>query len=229
MDLILSCEHGGNRIPAAYRYHFLGRETLLASHRGWDPGALDAARTAARYLDAPLHHATVSRLLADLNRSVGNRSLFSEVTRSLPPQTKERILRDHYYPYRQRLASAIEQRVTRRRSVLHVSYHTFTPLLRGVRRRADVGLLFDPDRPRERALCARWRDALGPRLPEMRIYFNSPYHGSADGLTTALRRRFPRRGYLGIELEVNSRHRRGGRKGWLRIARALARSLAEVR
>ena len=37
----LSCEHGGNHIPTAYQPLFKGAEEVLASHRGWDPGALE--------------------------------------------------------------------------------------------------------------------------------------------------------------------------------------------
>ena len=42
--LLLTCEHGGNRIPPEYRALFRGATAALASHRGWDPGALALAR-----------------------------------------------------------------------------------------------------------------------------------------------------------------------------------------
>ena len=35
---IVTCEHGGNRIPAPYRPLFRGQKALLDSHRGYDPG-----------------------------------------------------------------------------------------------------------------------------------------------------------------------------------------------
>jgi len=38
--LVLTCEHGGNRVPAAYRALFEGAEALLATHAGYDIGAL---------------------------------------------------------------------------------------------------------------------------------------------------------------------------------------------
>ena len=40
----------------------------LESHIAWDPGALGVAQELSRLLDAPLIHATVSRLVLDLNR-----------------------------------------------------------------------------------------------------------------------------------------------------------------
>src|SRR3954454_24119921 len=69
---LVTCEHGGNRIPARYRPLFAGAEALLESHRGYDPGALQLGREIAAALDAPLVSANVSRLLVDLNRSIGH-------------------------------------------------------------------------------------------------------------------------------------------------------------
>ena len=40
--------------------------------------------------------------------------------------------------------------------------------------------------------------------PELKIRFNYPYLGKADGFTTYLRKIFPEN-YIGIELEVNQK------------------------
>ena len=69
----MSCEHGGNRIPARWAPLFVGAERVLASHRGFDAGSAALAREIARALDAPLRLHTASRLLADANRSLGHR------------------------------------------------------------------------------------------------------------------------------------------------------------
>ena len=61
--LLVTCEHGGNRVPKRYRRLFAGWESVLASHRGYDPGALTLARELARAFDAPLVASTVTRLL----------------------------------------------------------------------------------------------------------------------------------------------------------------------
>ncbi len=88
--------------------------------------------------------------------------------------------------------------------MIHISSHSFTPELNGKVRRADVGLLYDPGRRGEAELCARWKAvARGNRAPELRVRRNYPYAGKGDGLTSHLRRRFPRGAYVGIELEVN--------------------------
>ena len=73
---IITCEHGGNRIPAPYRRLFREQSALLDSHRGYDPGSLVMAKALASAYRAPLVASTVSRLLIDLNRSIGNPQLF---------------------------------------------------------------------------------------------------------------------------------------------------------
>jgi predicted N-formylglutamate amidohydrolase len=44
--LVITCEHGGNRIPKPYRDLFHADQALLSSHRGFDPGALDHGKNA---------------------------------------------------------------------------------------------------------------------------------------------------------------------------------------
>lgn len=80
-DTIITCEHGGRAVPVALAPLFAGHEELLASHRGWDPGALDLAERLTRRLAAPLHAARTSRLVVDLNRSLHAPDLFSELWR----------------------------------------------------------------------------------------------------------------------------------------------------
>jgi predicted N-formylglutamate amidohydrolase len=162
------------------------------------------ARRVARRLGAPLHTATVTRLLVELNRSPHHRALFSRFTRPLPPEARERILDRHYRPYRRNVERDVTAALRGGGRVLHVSVHTFTPVLDGAVRRVDIGLLYDPARPAERALCGRWAGELRRRLPELRVRRNQPYRGVTDGLTTHLRRKLGPR-YLGIELEVSQR------------------------
>jgi len=203
--IVLTCEHGGHRVPARWRDRFRGSTRILRSHRGWDPGALGLARRVARRLPAPLRYSTVTRLLVELNRSEHHPRIFSEFVAGCDPEEKERILSRWYRPWRKEVEELIAREVREGRQVLHVSFHTFTPVLGARVRRADVGLLYDPGRPRERRFCARWREDLRAGAPELRVRRNYPYRGSDDGFTTWLRRRFPVSRYLGIELEVNQR------------------------
>jgi len=220
--LLVTCEHGGNRVPGRYQGLFAGQDRLLGTHRAQDIGSLEMARTIARRLDAPLVACTTTRLLVDLNRSLRHPRLFSEFTRGLPQAERDRILQAHYAPYRVAVEAWIG---IQRRPVLHVSSHSFTPVLDGEARQADIGLLYDPRRERERTLAARWKAAILDRRPGLRVRFNYPYAGRADGLTTALRRLFPDERYAGIELEVNQRLPLTGGRDWAALRRVLAGAL----
>ena len=93
--------------------------------------------------------------------------------------------------------------------MLHLSVHTFTPVLDGKPRIADVGLLYDPARKTEAHLMQAWRDNIAKQVPELKTRRNYPYHGRADGLTSDLREKFGDSRYLGIELEVRNTLRPG--------------------
>ncbi|HWB79428.1 MAG TPA: N-formylglutamate amidohydrolase [Nannocystaceae bacterium] len=194
-ELVLTCEHGGNRVPARWRDVLRPAAALLDTHRGYDAGALPLARRLARELDAPLFAATVTRLLVDLNRSADNAAVFSQWTAALPERERAELLARCHAPHREAVRTAIAQR----KAVLHVAVHSFTPVLHGERRNADIGLLYDPARPRERAFATRWRALMQP----LRVRMNYPYRGTSDGLSRWLRRAFPDRRYAGIELELN--------------------------
>lgn len=228
VTLIVTCEHGGNRIPAEYRPLFRGFEDVLASHRGYDPGALSLARELAVATDAPLVAATVSRLLIELNRSPGHRALYSDRTRDLPQEEKARILARYYEPYRREVEDRVRSLTARRRRVVHISSHSFTPVLHGEVRRTDIGLLYDPRRGPESIFCREWAALLGARIAPLRVRRNYPYRGYADGLTTYLRRQFAQGAYLGIEIEVNQKHPLQGGKAWRMLRREIVRSVVDL-
>lgn len=228
LSALLTCEHGGHRVPLRYRPLFAGREEVLRSHRGWDPGALPLARRLSRRLGLELVASTVSRLVVELNRSLHHPRLFSELTRELPGEERERILRHYYEPFRSRVEEALEEKLASGGPVLHLSVHTFTPVLEGVERDADLGLLYDPGSARERRLCARWKALLAERDPGLRVRRNYPYQGTADGHTRHLRRRFAGWGYMGVELEVRNDLLTGGVRERARVSRALEETLANL-
>lgn len=226
--LLVTCEHGGNRIPARWRGCFTGQEALLASHRGHDPGALLMARDLARRLGAPLFQSTISRLLVDLNRSPGHPRLHAECIQSLPAEERGRIVACHYTPYRTQAEQAVAAALAAGQRLIHISSHSFTPVLEGVTRNADVGLLYDPARPGEAALCRAWQAAIAARQPGLRVRRNYPYTGKSDGLTAWLRRRFSGDAYLGIELEINQAIVFGGGVRWRRLRAELIASLEQA-
>ncbi len=222
---VVTCEHGGNRIPARYRTLFAGQQELLASHRGYDIGALSVARALARALQAPLEVATVSRLLVDLNRSLGHPRVFSATTRDVAAAVRADIVARHYVPHRSAVERRVRDLVARGYRVVHVASHSFTPVLDGHVRQADVGLLYDPRRRGEVRLAAHWKAALAEVAPHLRVRRNYPYLGKGDGLTAYLRGQFGDRAYVGIELEFNQRFAFAGAASFAALRRALVASL----
>jgi predicted N-formylglutamate amidohydrolase len=232
-SLLITCEHGGNRIPPSYRHFFVGHDALLASHRGFDPGALAMARDLASMLHAPLHFSAISRLLIDLNRSLRHPKLYSEVMRNAPAAVRREILMRYYLPYRQRIEAEIAAKVAQDYRVIHLSSHSFTPVLDGEMRNADIGLLYDPSRSGEAELCRYWQRSLATLASDLRVRRNYPYTGKSDGFTAYLRRRFPAEVYIGIELEINQGYVTKGGQHWhakrTLVARALQQALLAYR
>lgn len=196
---LLTCEHGGCEVPGEYAAYFEGAEPVLNSHRGWDAGALEAFEILRTAADAafPAH---TTRLLIDLNRSLHHPRVFSEFTRPLGADARRDIVARWWQPWRSAVAGKISAWLESGTLVRHLSVHSFAPELDGELRNADIGLLYDPSRLAERQICRAWRRRLECR--GWRVRLNYPYRGTADGHTTALRRRFGA-AYSGIELEFN--------------------------
>lgn len=201
---IITCEHGGNRLPDAWRTLFASHGALLRSHEGRDRGALRLAREMATALGAEHHYSIISRLLVDLNRSVGHPENFSPMTQALDEIERQHILDTWYHPYRDSVERSVVAALTRGQQAVHVSCHSFASEVDGELREAEIGLLYDPVRVAEARICERWKQELQHRLPWADIRFNYPYLGVDDGLVTALRGRHPSPDYAGIELEVRN-------------------------
>jgi predicted N-formylglutamate amidohydrolase len=223
--LLLTCEHGGHAVPPEYRHLFKGHEHLLPTHRGWDAGALTLGREMAAALDAPLFAATTTRLLVDLNRSVGNPDLHAEPTRDLPLAERRAIVAAYHRPHRDAVDGAVADAIARGDRVVHVASHSFTPALKGVVRTADAGFLYDPARPAELGFATAWLEALQARRPDLRLRRNYPYVGKGDGLTSWLRKRHAADRYIGLELELNQRFVEAGGRAWTKIRGDLIESL----
>jgi len=214
---MVSCEHGGNEIPAPYTSLFPKAGSLLASHRGYDPGALELAEKIAEILGAPLFSSTTTRLLIDANRSSTSKNLFSSVTKNLTSREKKQIIKAYHAPYRSAIKLHIQKRISENALVLHLSIHSFTPVLKGTLRTADIGLLYDPARVPETDFCIRLGQNLVRRDPALKVRRNYPYRGTANGLTTHLRTQFSAKHYLGVEMEINQKFPLGSRSCWNRL------------
>jgi predicted N-formylglutamate amidohydrolase len=173
----------------------------------------------------PLYAATTTRLLVELNRSMGHRQLFSAVTRPLAPALRREIVATHYRPHRDAIEGVVAAHIDAGWRVLHIASHSFTPVLHGVSRQADVAWLYDPARAGEAGFAASWMKDFAPRAPGLQLRRNYPYQGRSDGLMSLLRRRHPDAQYRGIELEVNQRFVLQGGAPWEQLCERLVASL----
>ncbi|WP_044403297.1 N-formylglutamate amidohydrolase [Lacinutrix sp. Hel_I_90] len=199
MKLVLTCEHGGNNIPEEYTAIFNNKEALK-SHRGYDLGALDVFNY-LKPLAAYSNYSETSRLLIELNRSLHHKSLFSEFSNSLTSESKKKIIKDYYLTYRNTVAYEIKKLI-KVSHVLHLSIHSFTPVLNHVVRHCDIGILYDPSKPNEKQIALKLKKAIHTINPKWLVRFNYPYLGKADGFTTYLRQQ-TEKNYSGLEIEIN--------------------------
>ena len=225
--LLVTCEHAVNHVPEKWSSLFAGCPEVLDSHRAFDQGAAELARSIATTLSAPLFEAKLTRLLVDHNRSPHNRSLWSDFSRDLPAHEKALLLDEYYRPFRERTSLWIGERQLEGNRVIHLSVHSFTPVFEGKVRDLDIGLLYDTNRSDEAFLADIWKSRLTACKPELKVRFNVPYRGRSDCHLTAYRERYKSGAYQGIELEINQSlvSAQSGRKD---LAKLIAGSLRDV-
>jgi predicted N-formylglutamate amidohydrolase len=224
-ELLLTCEHAGNKIPVKFQPYFVDANDVLKSHRGWDPGAVELAVCISEALQASFVAYPFSRLLIEPNRSEHHPKLFSEFTKNLSEGIKNELLNNYYRPHRKKVTDEIYRMISANKRVLHIGVHTFTPELNGRLREFDIGLLYDPSRTTEKRYAQEWKTNTSTRF---RVRMNQPYKGKADGLITALRKLFSEEVYLGIELEVNQRLYFENQGVWEEICDSVSGFLSKV-
>ncbi|ANY81646.1 N-formylglutamate amidohydrolase [Microvirga ossetica] len=203
--ILLICEHASNRLPA--RYGTLGlTSSELESHIAWDPGALGVARELSRLLDAPLIHATVSRLVLDLNRepsapdSIWTLSERTTVPGNLDLDATERAtrVREVYEAFHGAVDAFANARQAAGQLGAVVSIHSFTPVYRDVKRPWQIGLIFDRDERYAQSVEAGLKQD-----PALIVGMNEPY-SPADRVFHTLERHAERRGLPPLMIEIRN-------------------------
>lgn len=229
--LILTCEHASNRMPAAFKKAVPAE--VLKTHRAYDIGALAIFRKLVRFAKPEFScEGKFSRLFVDLNRTITNKSAFSDYLRD--NENAKAQATTYWNEYRAAIEKFVQQNIgpsarTSRSSVfhsgsflrirknkvgelaepaqaeiVHLGIHSFTPTLNGKVRNTDIGILYDPSRSQERTYANIIKAEIKRLYPAMKVRFNYPYKGTSDGLTTTLRKKFGQR-YVGIEIEINQK------------------------
>jgi predicted N-formylglutamate amidohydrolase len=202
---VLVCEHASNRIPADYGDLGLS-ESDRCRHIAWDPGALPLAQRLAELLDTPLVHATYSRLLLDVNRSltahdsIVTRSEATAIPGNQALNASERELRQRhlYAPFHAALDEVIGQRLAQSQPTAVISIHSFTPSYHGVPRPWQVGVIAQHDRRLANSLLAALRSDA-----QLCVGDNQPY-APGDGVFHTLERHAESRGLPCVMIEVRN-------------------------
>ncbi|OWU99527.1 N-formylglutamate amidohydrolase [Fibrobacter sp. UWR2] len=217
MKLMLTCEHASNRLPAAFKKFV--PTNVQGTHRAYDIGALKVFRKLVKFAKPEFScEGKFSRLFVDLNRTITNKSAFSEYYGELETSDKaaaEKVKTEataYWKEYRANVERFVTQNIgkgskvagNKGATIVHLGIHSFTPVLNGKPRNTDIGILYDPMRPQERAYANVIKDEIKRLYPHMKVRFNYPYKGTSDGLTTSLRKKFGPR-YVGIEIEINQK------------------------
>ncbi|MEZ6187206.1 MAG: N-formylglutamate amidohydrolase [Planctomycetota bacterium] len=231
--LVLSCEHATWAVPPHVDLGLVPEQLL--EHHAWDSGALELAQALSLGTGVPVFAGQVTRLVVDLNRHEGGAEVVPTVAFGLDvpgnvgltPEERERRLATYHRPHRRAVQSAAEQ-VLAGGPCLHLSLHSFVPVLHGVRRDVEVGVLFDPARAFEASCAEALLQALETRGWDARA--NQPYLGTDDGITTWLRGELDDPRYAGIEIEASQALLHAGRLPSLAadLLRAVEELLAEL-
>ncbi|TXC85144.1 N-formylglutamate amidohydrolase [Luteibaculum oceani] len=202
MNLIISCEHYSNELPHEFSNLFAQNEKVAETHRAYDIGAKLIFSGLQKLAFASFYY-PYSRLLIEVNRSLHHPKLFSEFSKKLDKQTRKNLINSYYLPYRNKVEKACWGQIVEGKEFLHLSVHSFTPVLGNEIRNADIGLLYDPKNPIEREFAKKFKESIRAIDPNLKVRFNYPYLGTADGFTTYLRKKLGPK-YAGIELEVKN-------------------------
>lgn len=176
-DIVLTCEHASNHIPAEYAGLGLPPHELTR-HIAWDIGVAAVTRELARRLDAPAFLGTYSRLLIDLNRPVDSPTSIparSEAT-DIPGNVgiddieKNRRIERMFTPFHDRIEALLDAREKQGRKSRIVGIHSFTPVFHGVQRPWHVGILYGQSKDYAEALMTELR-----RDPALVVDGNVPY------------------------------------------------------
>lgn len=199
--LLLVCDHASNVVPRALDDLGLPHHELRR-HIGWDIGAAAVTRHLVAAMDVPAVMTRFSRLVVDCNRAPDHAGLIPPVSdlteipgnRGLTSEARAARMAELYEPYHAELDRQID-RLTALSGAdpVIVSIHSFTPVMDGIERPWEIGVLWNVDPRLPVPLIDRLR-----RERELTVGDNQPYsaregfghtldtHGDGRGLANAL-------------------------------------------
>jgi predicted N-formylglutamate amidohydrolase len=200
--LLLICDHATRFIPRALKGLGLD-EAALTRHIAWDIGIAEVTRQLARRLDAPALLSHFSRLIIDPNRQLDNPTLMPEISdgtvvpgnRDLDDAQRRARVATFFKPYHDAIDAQLDAMQAAGKTPVLVSMHSFTPIMHGVQRPWEIGILWNRDPRLPRPLMERLR------AEGLSVGDNEPYSG-ADGHGYTQHTHGDRRGLANVLVEV---------------------------
>ncbi len=199
---LLVCDHAGRRVPAA-----LGSLGVDAAdwerHIAWDIGAAGVCDRLAQALRCAGVAQAYSRLVIDCNRRPGHPTSIPPASDATPVPGNVGLdaaaaaarVAEIFTPYHTAIAAELDRRAAAGLKTALVAVHSFTPVMAGVARPWQAGVLHNRD-PRLGRALARLLEAEGFLVGD-----NEPYQLSDDSDYT-VPVHAERRGLAYVELEV---------------------------
>ena len=230
-EILFVSDHNGTAVPEAL--DGLGVPPAeMRRHVAYDIGIAAVAEILSARFNAPLVTANYSRLVIDCNRTPGTPASIpavsdgTEVPANRDLTAAERKARESelFDPYHEAIENLVYRMIRAGRGPVLVALHSFTPVMEGVFRPWDIGLLYKDDerlaRPVIERLSADGRICVGD---------NKPYSGrDPAGYSTGTHA--TKRGLLtvGVEFRQDRIEFAAGARLWAdRFGDALASTLTE--
>ena len=190
--LLFTSDHNGDAIPQELDCLGVPKHELRR-HVAYDIGINAVAHYLSKRFDAPLIVANYSRLVIDCNRRPGSSGSIPAVSdkteipgnKDLDPHSQKLREEEIFYPYH----NAIDQHLRRwnptlqgRKNQILIALHSFTPVMDGVFRPWQIGVLWKDDKRLAYPLISSLREN-----GSLNVGDNKPYSGSEPAGYTFLK------------------------------------------
>ncbi len=178
--LLLLCDHASRYIPAAL--DGLGVDPAVRRcHLASDIGAGSLTELLAQRLAATAVLQSYSRMVIDCNRELLDPGAFLEFgdgvvvagNRNLSAVDKQMRADEIYWPYHRQISAQISRFAERDIRPAIIAIHSFTPVMNGLARPWEVGILWDTDGRIAQPMIAAFR------AMDFVVGDNEPYSGKA--------------------------------------------------
>lgn len=201
--LLISCEHGSNKVPKKYALLFQDKELVLKTPHAYDLGASHIVKHLHKVLNCDWVQTKVTRLLIDSNHGLHHARCFSKFSKKLSTVEKNKLIKTYYQPFHHELQEKIATHIAQGQQVLHLSLYTFAPILKGLFLNTGIGLLYNAHRHAEKEVARIIHGLLQHSTPAYKIRHNYPFLGTNDFVLKTFRNQFSEKEYLGIKLGIN--------------------------